>query len=111
MAADRPDPVPPRIGQPAPEPVDGELRYACPCCGYRTLTEPTPSDEICHVCFWQDDLVDNLDTDVTGPNRVTLSQARANFRRFGAHEQRWVSHVRPPRAQEGPPSPWTAPPQ
>lgn len=96
------------MAQPAPGFVNGERRYACPCCGYFTLTEPTPSDEICHVCFWQDDLVDNQDTPVVGPNHVTLSQARANFAEFGAGERRMLQHVRAPLPQEGPPAPWTA---
>jgi Cysteine-rich CPCC len=83
------------------------MAFPCPCCGFRTLPGPSPSDEICKVCFWQDDFVDNHDTDVLGPNHVTLSVARENFRLFGAHEQRWVAHVRPPRPEEGPPEPWT----
>ena len=83
------------------------VRYPCPCCGYRTLPGPSPTDEICPVCFWQDDFVDNHDTDVLGPNKVTLSEARANFARLGASEQRFVVEVRPPRPEEGPPEPWT----
>ena len=83
------------------------VRYPCPCCGYRTLPAPSPSDEICEVCFWQDDFVDNHDDDVLGPNSVRLSVARANYARFGAYEQRWADEVRPPRLEEGPPEPWT----
>jgi Cysteine-rich CPCC len=82
--------------------------FPCPCCGYRTLPGRSPTDEICPVCFWQDDFVDNKDTDVLGPNQVTLSVARENFRRFGASEERWAARVRPPRPSEGPPEPWTA---
>ena len=81
--------------------------FPCACCGYRTLPAPSPSDEICPVCFWQDDFVDNQDTELHGPNRVRLSEARANFARFGAHEERWVGDVRDPLPQEGPPEPWT----
>jgi hypothetical protein len=81
--------------------------FPCPCCGYRTLPAESPSDEICPVCFWQDDFVDNRDTEVLGPNRVTLSVARANFLQWGASEERWVARVRPPRPEEGPPEPWT----
>jgi hypothetical protein len=83
------------------------VRFPCPCCGYKTLPSPSPSDEICDVCFWQDDFVDNHDTEVLGPNRVPLSVARANFARWGAYEKRWVENVRPPRPEEGPPEPWT----
>jgi hypothetical protein len=81
--------------------------YPCPCCGFRTLPSASPSDEICPVCFWQDDFVDNQDTDVLGPNRVTLSVARANYARWGASEERWSGRVRAPRPEEGPPEPWT----
>ena len=66
-----------------------------------------PTDEICPVCFWQDDFVDNQDTDVLGPNRVTLSVARSTFSRWGASEEGLRVHVRPPRPEEGPPEPWT----
>jgi hypothetical protein len=81
--------------------------FPCPCCGYRTLSIASPSDEICAVCFWQDDYVDNQDTGILGPNRVRLSVARENYARHGAHEQRWLPNVRPPRPDEGPPEPWT----
>jgi hypothetical protein len=81
--------------------------YPCPCCGFRTLPDASPSDEICPVCFWQDDFVDNQDTDVLGPNRVTLLAARSNYARLGASEQRLVAFVRAPRGEEGPPEPWT----
>ena len=42
--------------------------YPCPCCGYRTLPGPSPTDDICSICFWQDDFVDNQDTN--DPNQV-----------------------------------------
>lgn len=92
-----------------PEDVLGDVRrvplsWPCVCCGYFTLPEPTgSSDEICPVCFWQDDGVDNRDTEVLGPNRVTLSVARENYVRLGANEDRWVPKVRPPRPDELPP--------
>jgi hypothetical protein len=80
------------------------MAWPCVCCGYFTLSEPTGgSDDICPVCYWQDDAVDNRDTDLLGPNRVRLSVARANYMRFGAHEERWVPHVRPPLREEVPP--------
>ena len=97
-----------RIDLPTPSTSRHSLmRFPCPCCGYKTLPAPSPSDEICEVCFWQDDFVDNHDTDVLGPNGTTLSAARANFARWGASQQRWTDRVRPPRSEEGPPAPWT----
>jgi hypothetical protein len=81
--------------------------FPCPCCGFFTLNEQSPSDDICPVCFWQDDFVDNHDTDVLGPNPVRLSVARMNYNAFGASHRRRLPHVRKPRPEEGPPKPWT----
>jgi hypothetical protein len=63
------------------------------------------SDEICPVCFWQDDAVDNQDTDVLGPNQVRLSTARQNYRTFGASDDRLRTFVRSPTTDELPPRP------
>jgi Cysteine-rich CPCC len=83
------------------------MSYACACCGFLTLPEPAgESWEICPVCGWQDDPVDNEDTDVLGPNRVKLSVARENFARFGAAERRVDS--RGPRLRD--PKPYEIPP-
>jgi hypothetical protein len=82
-------------------------RFPCACCGYRTLPAESPSDEICPVCWWQDDVVANHDTEVLGPNPVTLSQARENFARYGAITERWKGIARAPYETEGPPEPWT----
>jgi hypothetical protein len=77
-------------------------RYACPCCGFKTLSE-RGSFDICPVCFWEDDGQDERDTDVVrgGPNgALSLTQARANFREFGACELRLCDVVRPPLPEE-----------
>jgi hypothetical protein len=74
----------------------------CPCCGYRTLGE-RGGFEICAVCFWQDDGQDDHDASEVrgGPNGyLSLAQARANYRSFGAVRERDLPHVRPPRPQE-----------
>lgn len=79
-------------------------RFACPCCRYTTLTVYGGSAEyeICQVCGWQHDHVDEAEPDAPplGPNRVSLSQARANFMEFGASERRLIGHMRPPRPDE-----------
>ena len=62
------------------------VNYACPCCGYKTLTE-RGGYEICPVCFWEDDGQDDQDADDVrdGPNdTLSLTQARANFKDLGA---------------------------
>lgn len=77
-------------------------RGRCPCCGYRTLTAPGTS-EICPVCFWEDDGQGDSDAEVVrgGPNGdLSLSEARENFRRFGASDPRSVASVRKPRPGE-----------
>jgi hypothetical protein len=80
---------------------DGSL-YRCPCCGYRTLEE-RGSFNVCKVCFWEDDGQDNHDADEVrgGPNyELSLTQARHNYREFGACCQRMLKHVRKPRPDE-----------
>ena len=76
---------------------------ACPCCGYRTLSDEEPgSYEVCKVCFWEDDIVQFDDPDYEGgANRVSLRQA-VNFREFGASEERFKARVRPPLPDEQP---------
>ena len=84
--------VKPRTGQ----------RYRCPCCAYLTLRE-RGGDEICRVCYWQDDGQDDHDVDEVrgGPNELlSLSQARANFRLFGAADRKWVGKARKPTPDE-----------
>jgi hypothetical protein len=55
------------------------------------------------VCWWEDDGQDDTDADEvrgTVNGRLSLSQARRNFKSFGAADQRFVSHVRAARANE-----------
>ncbi|NKF22787.1 CPCC family cysteine-rich protein [Solimonas marina] len=78
------------------------LPLRCPCCGYKTLVERA-GDEICPVCFWEDDGQDDADADEVwgGPNgNLSLSQARANYRAFGASSERRKPFVRPPIPEE-----------
>ncbi len=59
--------------------------YTCPCCGYPMLSERV-AFEICLLCWWEDDGLDDdeqgypgdLDR-VSGPNHMTLREARMNF--------------------------------
>jgi hypothetical protein len=84
------------------QPADLPLR--CPCCGFKTLGA-RGGFEICPVCFWEDDGQDDHDADVVrgGPNgSLSLTAARANFRQFGACEERFLQNVRQPRPDEMP---------
>lgn len=74
------------------------MPYTCPCCGYKTLSDPKRgSYEICAICYWEDDPVqlENVNED-GGANRVSLRNAQMNFLQFGAVEQRFISNVRKP---------------
>ncbi|MBA3834006.1 MAG: hypothetical protein H0X34_19375 [Chthoniobacterales bacterium] len=76
--------------------------YRCPCCGCKTL-RGRGGFEICPVCFWEDDGQDDHDADDVrgGPNKeLSLSQARRNYREFGASDRRDLSHVRQPIPEE-----------
>ena len=59
------------------------------------------SDDICPVCFWQDDIVQLRWPDFAGgANRPSLIEAQANYPNFGAAERRLVQHVRGAAASE-----------
>lgn len=84
-----------------------DLPLRCPCCGCKTLDE-RGRFEVCLVCRWEDDGQDDYDSDVVrgGPNgRLSLTEARANFKRFGACDARSAVHARPPRPEELPDAP------
>ncbi|MCB2299517.1 CPCC family cysteine-rich protein [Clostridium tagluense] len=55
--------------------------YACPCCGYKTLSEKPPGTyEICRVCYWEDDGLQYGDPDCEGgANQESLRVAQKNF--------------------------------
>lgn len=76
--------------------------HRCPCCRCKTLDERGGYD-ICPICFWEDDGQDEHDADVIrgGPNGcLSLTNARVNYRKFGACEERHVGNVRRPRPDE-----------
>jgi hypothetical protein len=80
-------------------------RYPCKCCGFLSLTDPANgSYEICPVCFWEDDPVQNDDPSFAGgANDVSLAHARENYVRFGACEPSLGDRVRSPNIDEIPP--------
>ncbi|WP_394366080.1 CPCC family cysteine-rich protein [Sphingobacterium faecium] len=50
----------------------------------------------CPVCYWEDDGVQFIDLTYKGSaNRVSLIQAKENFKSFGAIEERSIEYVRP----------------
>jgi len=62
--------------------VKGKSRklLPCVCCGYKTLRGI--GWEICNVCFWEDDGITELNK-ISGPNYMTLFEAKQNFQKFG----------------------------
>lgn len=83
-------------------PSEREKSYRCPCCTFKTLYG-RGHYEICPVCFWEDDGQDDHDAGEVrgGPNgTLSLTEARANFRNFGACETRVLNMVRRPLQDE-----------
>ena len=78
------------------------MKYKCPCCGFYTYdTPPNGTYDICSVCFWEDDPIQLEQEDYSGgANKVSLKQARENYRRFGACEARLLPYVREPLDEE-----------
>jgi hypothetical protein len=77
-------------------------RVACPCCGYRRLSE-SGAYEVCRVCRWEDDgLVSTRRPDryTDGPNGISLAEGQRNFRELGAAHPDEVGTARIPRADE-----------
>jgi len=61
------------------------ILFSCPCCGYPTLAG-RGTDEICELCWWEDDGQDDDQADEVwgGPNGgYSLNDARENFQLFG----------------------------
>lgn len=77
-------------------------RKKCYCCGYRTLDSESHYD-ICPVCFWEDDAVQNANPDYSGgANYLSLNEAKKNYDLFGAIDVCFLSEVRKPYLSERP---------
>jgi len=77
------------------------MRFKCPCCGYYTLSDE--SDEICKVCYWQEDIVQRDDPFFEGgANEESLTQAKLNYSHFGVFNKDFVNLVRKPLFEELP---------
>lgn len=78
-----------------------EPSYPCPCCGHVVFAEPPGSNDICLICFWEDDIAQLRWPDLAGgANMPCLREAQRNFLEFGAIEERFVGDVRPPLPSE-----------
>ena len=57
--------------------------------------------DICPVCYWEDDSIQSSDPQYRGgANRISLNEARANYKRIGASEEDFLKYVRPPTEEE-----------
>jgi hypothetical protein len=78
-----------------------DSRFPCPCCGHLVFAEAPGSDDICLVCFWEDDLGQlrwpHLEE---GANAPSLADAQRNVAKLGAIEERFVGDVRKPLPEE-----------
>ena len=77
-------------------------KYKCPCCGYYALkNKPIGEYDICPICFWEDDPLAYINPDeCCDCNRVSLNQAKENFKLFGACRKEMVKHTRKPTDDE-----------
>lgn len=78
------------------------MKYKCACCGYYTLEDlPNDTKEVCPVCFWGEDKDQFKDPELTeGVNLVSLSEARKNFKEFGAYCESVRQYCREPSFKE-----------
>lgn len=57
--------------------------------------------DICPVCFWENDPIQNDNEKyVGGANDISLSEAKANYQKFGAVKQEYIKSVCPPYSDE-----------
>lgn len=78
------------------------MKFKCPCCGYKTMEhDEAEYHDICPVCFWENDPVQNENENFAGgANEICLSDAKKNFSSFGAVVEDMVKYVREPFESE-----------
>ncbi len=78
-----------------------EQRYPCPCCGHLVFEGPPGSDDICLICFWEDDLNQlRWPALAGGANTVSLIEAQKSYAGVGAIEPRFAGDVRKPTDED-----------
>ncbi len=79
-----------------------EVRYRCPCCGYKTLDAPGAL-RLCPVCWWEDDGQEDADASevrLTVNGQLSLDEARRFYSQCGAAHPRFLPYVRKPQPAE-----------
>lgn len=79
------------------------IRNRCFCCGNYTLigTKEDIAWDICPVCFWENDTIDD-DNAQSVANHMTLLQGKENYKSFGACDKKMLRYVRKPKRYELP---------
>ena len=69
-------------------------KYKCPCCSSRSLDSKNSLDyEICSICFWENDPIQNDDPEYAGgANSVSLNQAKQNFQKYGVSQKKFLEY-------------------
>lgn len=73
-------------------------RMICPCCGNKTLFKKI-TNEICPVCFWENDMDKGIIYNpnmVSEINHMSLIEAKRNYEKFGACDEKYIDEVRKP---------------
>jgi Cysteine-rich CPCC len=77
------------------------IKYACPCCGYKTIVREDTFYDLCPVCFWETDPYQLANPTYSGgANSPSLTEAQQNFILFGACEKEDLPKTRQPLADE-----------
>ena len=59
----------------------GRRKYICQCCGEKVFRRKPEKYEICPVCGWEKDPVQEADPDFAGgANKMSLNEARAAYK-------------------------------
>lgn len=57
--------------------------------------------DICPVCYWENDPIQNDDPDLQGgANKISLNAGKENFRKWGAIDIDYIRYVRAPLDSE-----------
>lgn len=75
--------------------------FPCPCCGHLVFEAPPGSEDICLICFWEDDATQlRFPTLADVTNIVSLREAQQSYAKFGAIESRFAEDVRKPNEED-----------
>lgn len=83
-----------------PEMIGGITLKQCPVCENYTIEA---NYDICEVCYWEYDVVaQEYPDEIIGANNISLKQAKINYAKFCAVEEKYITLVRKPRQDELP---------